>query len=425
MKLLILGNHTCGNRGDSAILRGLLDAIARIEPQAEVDVMSRYPVSSSWLLNRPVMGDPLYSQMKAHNTAAGLMGRVKKVLRRRYQHQVLLSRVTDSGKLRNIAIAQGFTDFVRLLAGYDAIIQVGGSFFVDLYGVPQFEHALCTFMATKPLYMIGHSVGPFQDPQFNQLANYVFGHCDALILRESVSLNLMKQSEITTEKVEQGVDTAWLVEDDAAFIPNYAVRHWLDVAAKQKTVAITLRELAPFDKRLGTTQQAYEKAFADVVNRILDAGWQVIALSTCTGIDSYNKDDRMVALNLRQHISDPSRYHVVMDELNDLEMGKILAACDLTVGTRLHSAIISMNFGTPAIAINYEHKSAGIMQQLGMPEMAVDIRHLLDGSLAAMAADTLGQLPALNQRLATAVAAEREKGALMVKSVLDRIREVK
>ncbi|MCL5498600.1 colanic acid biosynthesis pyruvyl transferase WcaK [Escherichia coli] len=425
MKLLILGNHTCGNRGDSAILRGLLDAIARIEPQAEVDVMSRYPVSSSWLLNRPVMGDPLYSQMKAHNTAAGLMGRVKKVLRRRYQHQVLLSRVTDSGKLRNIAIAQGFTDFVRLLAGYDAIIQVGGSFFVDLYGVPQFEHALCTFMAKKPLYMIGHSVGPFQDPQFNQLANYVFGHCDALILRESVSLNLIKQSEITTDKVEQGVDTAWLVEDDASFIPSYAVRHWLDVAAKQKTVAITLRELAPFDRRLNTTQQAYEKAFAEVVNRILDAGWQVIALSTCTGIDSYNKDDRMVALNLGQYISDPSRYHVVMDELNDLEMGKILAACDLTVGTRLHSAIISMNFGTPAIAINYEHKSAGIMQQLGMPEMAVDIRHLLDGSLASMAADTLGQLPALNQRLATAVAAEREKGALMVKSVLDRIREVK
>lgn len=92
MKLLILGNHTCGNRGDSAILRGLLDAINTLKPETEVDVMSRYPVSSSWLLNRPVMGDPLYSQMKQHNNAAGVMGRVKKVLRRRYQHQVLLSR---------------------------------------------------------------------------------------------------------------------------------------------------------------------------------------------------------------------------------------------------------------------------------------------------------------------------------------------
>ena len=96
MKLLILGNHTCGNRGDSAILRGLLDAINILNPQAEVDVMSRYPVSSSWLLNRPVMGDPLFLQMKQHNSAAGVVGRVKKVLRRRYQHQVLLSRVTDT-----------------------------------------------------------------------------------------------------------------------------------------------------------------------------------------------------------------------------------------------------------------------------------------------------------------------------------------
>lgn len=92
MKLLILGNHTCGNRGDSAILRGLLDAINILNPQAEVDVMSRYPVSSSWLLNRPVMGDPLFLQMKQRNSAAGVVGRVKKVLRRRYQHQVLLAR---------------------------------------------------------------------------------------------------------------------------------------------------------------------------------------------------------------------------------------------------------------------------------------------------------------------------------------------
>lgn len=426
MKVLILGNHTCGNRGDSAILRGLVDAISQLAPETDVDVMSRYPVSSAWLLDRPVLTDPLYQQMKRHNNAVGLMGRVKKVLRRRYQHQVLLSKASGDGKLRNIAIPAGFLDFVKQLSGYDAIIQVGGSFFVDLYGTPQFEHALCTFMAKKPLFMVGHSVGPFQDPQFNQLANYVFGQCDALILREEVSLRLMQQSQINQQKVEQGVDTAWLVAPhEQDFVASYAVKHWLGIAAQQKTVAITLRDLSPFDKRLGTTQQDYEKAFAGVVNRLIDEGYQVLALSTCTGIDSYNKDDRMIALKLRSLVKDTTRYHVVMDELNDLEMGKILGACDLTVGTRLHSAIISMNFGTPAIAINYEHKSAGIMQQLGMPQMAVDIRQLLDGTLESLVADTLGQLPAINVQLEKAVAAERSRGFEMVQSVLARIKEGK
>jgi len=426
MKLLILGNHTCGNRGDSAILRGLIDAITTIDESVEVDVMSRYPVSSAWLLGRPVMGDGLYKQMKQQNNAVGLMGRVKKVLRRKYQHQVLLAKATDNGRLRNISIPQGFIDFVKSLQKYDAIIQVGGSFFVDLYGVSQFEHALCSFMAEKPVYMIGHSVGPFQDPQFNHLASYVFGNVESLILRETVSLKLMNQSNIDSSKVEQGVDTAWLVDHhNDNFVPNYAVNHWLNTIRRKKTIAITLRELAPFDKRLGTTQQAYEKAFAAVVNRVIEEGYQVLALSTCTGIDSYNKDDRMVALNLRQYVNDPEQYHVVMDELNDLEMGKILGECELTVGTRLHSAIISMNFGTPAIAINYEHKSAGIMQQLGLPEMAIEIRQLLNGSLQSVVADVLGQLPAINERLAHAVRAEREDGLRMVESVLARVKGVK
>ncbi|EAB8881682.1 NAD-dependent epimerase/dehydratase family protein [Salmonella enterica subsp. enterica] len=78
---------------------------------------------------------------------------------------------------------------------------------------------------------------------------------------------------------------------------------------------------------------------------------------------------------------------------------------------------------TRAIAINYEHKSAGIMQQLGLAELAIDIRHLLNGSLQSVVADTLNQLPALKAKVANAVTEERAKGFTMIKSVLDRIRE--
>lgn len=423
MKLLILGNHTCGNRGDSAIMRGLIDAIYHQEPQAELDVMSRFPISSSWLQGRTIMADPLYQLSQRQQAAAGMRGRIKKVLRRRYQHRILLARATGEGKLRNFRLAPEFNRFAEFLKNYDAIIQVGGSNYVDLYGLTHFEYPFCAFMANKPIYMVGHSVGPFQNPDFNQLANYVFARTNALILRETVSRDLMVKSNISTDRVEQGVDTAWLVDRrHDTFTASYAVQHWLDIARRQKTVAITLRELEPFDKRLGTTQQAYEQAFAGVVNRLTADGYQVLVLSTCTSIDRYNRDDRMVALRMAQYVNHPEQLHIAMDELNDVEIGKILAECALTIGTRLHSAIISMNFGTPAIAINYEHKSAGIMQQLGMPEMAIDIRHLLDDSLQGVVADILNQLPALGEKVERAVTAEREKGFAMIGSVLDRIR---
>ncbi len=229
MKLLILGNHTCGNRGDSAIMRGLLDAISRQQPDVEMDVMSRFPISSSWLQGREIIADPLYQLSQKQQAAAGVSGRVKKVLRRRFQHKILLAKVTGEGRMRNFAIAPEFDDFVRFLGNYDAIIQVGGSNYVDLYGLTHFEYPLCAFMANKPIYMIGHSVGPFQNADFNQLANYTFGRTNALILRESVSRELMEKAQIASQKVEMGVDTAWLVEQrNDTFVPGYAVQHWLD-----------------------------------------------------------------------------------------------------------------------------------------------------------------------------------------------------
>ncbi|VFS57088.1 colanic acid biosynthesis protein [Raoultella planticola] len=65
-----------------------------------------------------------------------------------------------------------------------------------------------------------------------------------------------------------------------------------------------------------------------------------------------------------------------MDEINDVQLGFLLSKCVFTIGTRLHSAIISMNFGTPAIAINYEHKSKGIMNSLEFDSLAISVKDL-------------------------------------------------
>lgn len=416
MKILLVGNHTCGNRGDGAILRGLIDSLKLARSDLDIDVISRYPTSSGYLLQQDIQQDTLY--LHNRKSAKGLVGTLKRKVANRLMPKIMMAHLGKGGVWKAFAVPPHLQTFTKSLEKYDAIIQVGGSFFVDLYGVTQFEHALCALMAKKPLHMIGHSVGPFQNPRFNELANFIFQRVDTLVLREEVSHDLMKKDGITTARVKSGADTAFLVRAREVETPSHNLEHWKTIISARKTIAITVRELAPFDKRLGVTQQEYEAAFGRVINAMIAEGYQVVAFSTCTGIDSYAKDDRMVALMLHDHVDQPGHYHVIMDEFNDLELGILLSHCHLTIGTRLHSAIISMNFGTPAVAINYEHKSLGVMNQLGLPQMATDVKSLMDGSLIAKVQTILTDYDNIKRQVNEAVEKERDVGNKITEDIL-------
>lgn len=418
MKLLLVGNHTCGNRGDGAILRGLIESIELIDPNIQVTAISRYSISSSYLLGRKVEDDILYRYHFKKN--GGFKDRAIKAIINRCLPSLLVSRIKNGLLAKVFKVPKEFDEYILKLKEYDAVIQVGGSFFVDLYGKNQFEHALCAILADKPIYMIGHSVGPFEKKTFNEIANLVFSKVKMLVLREDISKNLMIKSEITADKVIAGIDTAWLVNYNLP-VTNYALEHWTTVANERPSIAITMRELAPFDKRLGVTQEEYEAAIARLIDNLIINGFNVIAVSTCTGIDSYHKDDRMIAIQVGDKLINKDNYHVVMDEFNDVELGIVLRQCKLTIGTRLHSAIISMNFGTPAVAINYEHKSAGIMKQLGLPELSSDVSELIDGSLIMKVNLILDELESLNEKVYWAVEQERIKGKVIMNEI---IREV-
>lgn len=421
MKLLLVGNHTCGNRGDGAILRGLLDSFRKIEPSVELDIISRYAISSSLLLDEKISIDKLHlAKSKQKNT--NLYGKIKNKINAFLLPRILLAHAQKKGLFFRFSLPSYIVDFISDLKQYDAVIQVGGSFFVDLYGTAQFEHVLCSLIAKKNIYLVGHSVGPFENDFFNEVATYSFSNVNKLILREEVSLELMRSAGIPTDKVIMGVDTAFLVDDNKPQAKNYVLEHWLDIISRKPTIAITVRRLAPFDKRLGVSQESYESAIASLVDYYINEGFQVVAFSTCTGIESYNNDDRMIAYAVSRKLkASASDFHIVMDEINDLQLGYLLKECVLTVGTRLHSAIISINFGTPAVAINYEHKSLGVMRGLGMNQLSADLQELLNGKIIDKINYILENYTELNDNLKDKVNTTRNIGLDISKNILDEI----
>lgn len=412
MKLLLVGNHTCGNRGDAAILRGLISELRAQYSGIELDIYSRFPTSSSYLLDEELIKDPLDEY---HNRAAKFPKTIIKSFKHRLLGYELAKKLGKNVAHKNLP--EHIVKEIDFLKKYDAIIQVGGSFFVDLYGAAQFEHALCALLAGKKMFMLGHSVGPFESTKYAALASKIFAQVDELALRETLSEQYMVSAKVNTSRVSKGADTAWVVPNKVVTLPNHLTATFND----RPVIAITLRNLAPFDQRLGVTQQDYEQEFASLINKLNDQGYKVILCSTCTGIEGYHRDDRMVALQVQRLVNSKENCYVVMDELNDIELGSLLSMCELTIGTRLHSAIISMNFGTPAIAINYEHKSKGIMAQLGMPELSQDIDSLFNDELFTAVRRILSDLANVTARMKVQVEQERKLCSSMVKRVIQSI----
>lgn len=287
MKYLITGNHSCANRGDAAILRGLLHFLDQ-QPGISYSITSRHPDSASYFLQKKVQADRLY--LKRKNNRGNLW---RKLYWRILPYYIALLLLLFSST--PTAIKRWLPGYMRQqvdeLASFDAVIQVGGSFFVDIYSIWQYEHAICAIVADKPLYLAGHSIGPFEGRLYRLFSRFVFKHTAWCGLREHLSAKQASQAAVSLNHPVVGSDTAWL-------IPGQSPK-----TDRTDTIAITVRDIAPFSKRLGISQQEYEVSIAAVADSLSKKGYTIELYSTCTGIDGYANDDRMVAWRIRSILS--------------------------------------------------------------------------------------------------------------------------
>ena len=228
MRALVVGNHACSNRGDAAILRGLLCGLRAQHPDAQVDVVSRFPDSAAFVLQRAVGPDPLH----AFRTSAA-RGRLAARLKRQTSR---LMRQALRRPLLSLALPSDVVTAIARIAEYDAVIHVGGSYFVDLYGEAQYDWPLATFLADVPYLLMGHSLGPFESPESRRSASVLLEHASFVGLREASSRDALIDAGLRHDHVYLGSDTAWLVPVDE----SVHARDGLRVQAERPLIAITL-----------------------------------------------------------------------------------------------------------------------------------------------------------------------------------------
>jgi colanic acid/amylovoran biosynthesis protein len=257
----------------------------------------------------------------------------------------------------------------------------------------------------KPVYLYAQSFGPFPGPGQQFLFRCISRLSSMILPRESISLAMARELGGSRARVEPVIDSAFLLPHP----PKASIARWFPHGRPEIIVGMTAREW------LGGQKQAeYEHALVALIEYILERGWGVMIIPQVT---ADRDDDRVVGRRLAARVPAHAHLAVVEDELDFREISSLYASLDLLVGTRFHSVIFSLCAGVPCLAIEYEHKTSGILRDLGLGDWYLHIEDVRGPDLIAMFERLVTARHALKPRIASAVATARrqaERGADLI-----------
>jgi colanic acid/amylovoran biosynthesis protein len=149
-------------------------------------------------------------------------------------------------------------------------------------------------------------------------------------------------------------------------------------------VGVTVRKWLDAD-----AQERYELAVSRALDKIIQQyNVDVVFIPQVTSIYN-NDDDREVSRAIFMRMKHQKRTHVMDGDYTHYDVKSMYDSLDFIIGTRFHSVIFSLTSFVPAIAIEYEHKTGGIMRDLGLSQWALKIENVTEKDLTQLFAQLI------------------------------------
>ena len=379
MKILIVNAYVRENAGDAALVDVLIGQVSTAFPGCTISITSMEEPGS-----RPnFLGIVNIGSMRRY-TGAESLPRLRRVSRKALG--VLVAAIWYRAGLR------GFDRLTRLLPrepqqelkairSADLVVFVGGG---QLSGKRDLGGDFNVFFLLFPIVIAQRlgtevvfapqSYGPFGTPQQRAMIRRCLNRAGLVLVREDLSLELLRSIGVRPDALRRAVDSGF------AFHP-VSPPHWRDelgLCGDETLVGVTVRRWLD-----AVGQSRYEREMAAVIDRIqARAGFRVIVIPQVTS--SYrDDDDRTVGRRVAGHCC--GQRPVLVEQAGDhRDIKAAYNELDFLIGTRFHSVIFSLTSGIPSIAIEYEHKSRGIMRELGLERWVI--------AIGDVAAERLGNL---------------------------------
>jgi colanic acid/amylovoran biosynthesis protein len=188
------------------------------------------------------------------------------------------------------------------------------------------------------------------------------------------------------------------------------------------TVSISVREWSHTDA--DTSIDSYAQTIADVADWLVEErSANIVFASTCTGLAGYHADDRLIAgqvINLMEHGQEKG-LQILAGEYTPQDLVEIYEQMDLHIGMRMHSDILAMIAETPVVAIQYQFKTEGLMEQFGLLDYMIDINNVNKESLRQIVNKALSNRSFISEKIQSELPVVQSRSSRSAQLVSDHI----
>jgi colanic acid/amylovoran biosynthesis protein len=362
VKVVVSHAYAVQNAGDAAILGVVLDDVHAAFPDAEVTVLTIGPTAPGETFD----GVPVVPSLMFHALNRWSTRPLKLVYAVHVVTVTLLRAVVRRGTGLTLPVPRRLREVVRLYEQADAVVPVGGGYLRGRRGLTStVELALLLHplvlsrLLRTPVVLYTQSVGPFADRVQRWLAARVLRHVDLVLVREDISRDLLSRLGVR-HNVVRAVDAGFRF---TGATPAH-LRERLGVPPGGLLVGITVRQWLP-----DQAQARFEEAVAEMADRVVERHAATVVFIPQVTSEHHHDDDRVVSRRVQRRMRRPA---VVLDEAADHRAVRgLYSELDVLVGTRFHSVIFALTASVPALAVEYEHKTSGIMRDLGLGSWVV------------------------------------------------------
>ncbi len=385
MNILITDYYCASNRGDAAIFEGIYQSLEEVYPDADITVMTEHPRAAQ--LVHGIDAEP--------QVLAGFRGWLsKKNAARAYLS--LASPLFDQEidlpgfeYIKNRGNVQAYLDA-------DLVISTGGQFLTDIYfpgkvGV-LWEHYFLSQLDT-PVVIYAQTLGPFERQPYRRMTKTVLNKAALIITRDQKSKQIVEDLGVST-LVQFTADAAFSMELQTDRGTPLDVLDASDTLPdeNESTVSISVREWSHTAGDMSVDD--YAQTIADIGDWLVkEKNVNVVFASTCTGLAGYHKDDRLMAAQIIDLMEYGNRdeVQILAGEYTPQDLVEIYGQMELHVGMRMHSNILAMMAETPTVAIQYQFKTEGLMEQFDLLDYMIDIDNVDKDSLQQIIDEALAK----------------------------------